>query len=318
MSAPRVLVVGAGSIGSRHARNLIAAGASVSITDPDASRASAVDGAQAQPFDLATIDGYDGIVVASPTSLHRAHLEAALRTGARVMVEKPLGLVDDLDALDELLGRADGRVMVGYNLRLHQPLERVHDALGSGVAGRVLAARLWFGSWLPDWRPHVDHRTTYSAQRALGGGVLLDAIHELDEALWLFGEDLEVRHALVDRVGPLDIDVEDTVKALLVADGTVPVELSLDYLSRRYRRGVEIIGSDATIRFDWATCELTVEDASSRRIEVVDTPVDRSYEREAERFLRFVTDGTAPPVDARGGAASLRLAARIAEVAKWT
>lgn len=317
MSAPRVLVIGAGSIGSRHARNLVAAGASVTVTDPDAERAAAVGGATARPFDLGTIDGFDGIVVASPTSLHRVHLDAALRTGARVLVEKPLCLLDELDSLAELIARAEGRVMVGYNLRLHEPLERVHEALSRGLAGRVVAAHLWFGSWLPDWRPTVDHRTTYSAQRALGGGVLLDAIHELDEALWFFGDDLEVRYAFVDRVGTLDIDVEDTVKALLVADGVVPVEVSLDYLSRRYRRGVEIIGTDATIRYDWATRELTVEGASTRRVDVVDTPVDRSYEREAERFLRFVTDGTAPPVDAAAGATSLRLAARIAEVAKW-
>ena len=317
MSTPRVLVLGAGSIGARHARNLLAAGAHVSVMDPDRARAAAVDGAVPQPFDLATIHGYDGIVVASPTAHHVEHLQAALATDARVMVEKPFARLDDVDRLDELVDAAADRAMVGFNLRLHEPLECVADLLDSGTVGSIVAGRLWFGSWLPDWRPQVDYRETYSARFDLGGGVLLDAIHELDEALWFFGDDLEVHAAFVGRVGPLEIDVEDTVKALLLADGIVPIEISLDYLSRGYRRGVEVIGTEATVRFDWATQELTVERGGDRRVEIVDTPVARSYEREAQRFLRFVVDGTPPPVDAATGAASLRLAQRIAEVAKW-
>lgn len=310
-------MLGAGSIGARHARNLLAVGARVTVMDPDAARAAAVDGATSQPFDLTTIAGYDGIVVASPTAHHVEHLQAALATDARVMVEKPLALLDDAGRLDDLVALAGDRVMVGFNLRLHEPLERLADLLHGGTVGSVVAGRLWFGSWLPDWRPQVDYRETYSARLDLGGGVLLDAIHELDEALWYFGDDLEVHAAFVGRVGPLEIDVEDTVKALLLADGIVPIEISLDYLSRGYRRGVEVIGTDATVRFDWATSELTIERSNDRRVEIVDTPVARSYEREAARFVRFVVDGTPPPVDAVTGAASLRLAVRIAEVAKW-
>jgi predicted dehydrogenase len=316
VSTPRILVIGAGSIGSRHARNLVAAGATVDVMDPATERASAIVGAGARAIDLGSIAGYDGIVIASPTSQHAEQLRATLRTDARVMIEKPFALAgEDLDALVALAG---DRVMVGYNLRLHEPLERVAQLLSSGAIGEVLTGRLWFGSWLPDWRPTVDYRTTYSAQRALGGGVLFDAIHELDEAIWFFGDDLEVHSAFVGRVGPLEIDVEDTVKALLVADGDVPIELSLDYLSRRYRRGVELVGSEATLRYDWSTCTLVRESGDHQDVEVINTPVDHAYVREADRFLQFVNEGTAPPVDAATGAASVRLAARILEVGKWT
>ena len=43
--APRVLVLGAGSIGSRHARNLAASGAAVALADPYTDRARAVESA---------------------------------------------------------------------------------------------------------------------------------------------------------------------------------------------------------------------------------------------------------------------------------
>lgn len=316
MSDLHVLVIGAGSIGSRHARNLVAAGAAVTVMDPDASRAEAIAGVTARRFDLDDIDGFDGIVISSPTTHHADHLRAALATTARVLVEKPFALAsDDLDAL---VAQAQGRTMVGYNLRLHDPLERVAAVLADGTIGQVVSARLWFGSWLPDWRPGSDYRLGYSARRDLGGGVLFDAIHELDEAIWFLGRDLDVHSAHIARVGPLDIDVEDTVRALLLADGTVPVEISLDYLSRSYRRGAELIGTAATVRYDWATRTLTLEGPTFRDSEVVDTPIDVAYEREAARFLAFIAADVAPPVGADEGAASVRLATRIREVAKWT
>jgi predicted dehydrogenase len=316
--APRVLVasvlvLGAGSIGSRHARELHAAGAEVDVADPDRARseaAAAAAGGRSVPFDLDHLDGYDGIVVASPTTFHAQQARAALDAGATVLVEKPL--VDDLDDLDELVTMGKGRLMVGYNLRLHDPVRRLVDMVHEGRAGRVSAVRLWFGSWLPDWRPSVDYRQTYSARADLGGGILSDAIHELDLLVWLLGSGpYDVLGAFVGRVGPLEIDVEDTVKALLRHHSGAVAEVSLDYLSRRYRRGIEVIGDRATVRLDWARAVLEVEDANGVEVHAADEPVADSYARQAERFLAFVAGKADPPVDGETGAASVRLAQSI-------
>lgn len=314
MPQPRVLVLGAGSIGARHARNLCAAGAQVDVADPEPGRSAGIDGTRPVPFDLDRLDGYDGIVVASPTVFHVEQATRALKTGARVLVEKPLGVTSS--EVQGLLSAADKRVMVGYNLRLHEPVERVVAMVHGGRIGAVLAVRLWFGSWLPDWRPGTDYRITYSARSELGGGVLLDAIHELDMLVWLVGDDpLHVVGAVVSRVGPLDIDVEDTVKALLRTDGGIPAEVSLDYLSRRYRRGIEVVGEAATVRLDWARGVVEVEDADGVTSTPADKPVGLSYERQAERFLQFVAGTADPPVDAATGAASVRLAEQIRQAA---
>lgn len=309
MTTPSVLVLGAGSAGTRHARLLAAAGATVTVTDPDDTRAEAT-GLATAPFDLDRLDGFDGIVVASPSSVHLDQAAAALATGAKVLVEKPLA--PSGDGLAALVAAAEDRVMVGYNLRLHEPVERVVELVQAGRAGTVSAVRLWFGSWLPDWRPTVDYRQTYSARADLGGGVLLDAIHELDLLVWLGGAaDFEVVGAVVDRLGPLEIDVEDTVKAVLRSDRGLVAEVSLDYLSRRYRRGMEVIGTDATIRLDWARQVLEIEDGDGVMTEPAEAPVATSYERQARRFLDFVVGTTAPPVDAAQGARSVRLADAI-------
>jgi predicted dehydrogenase len=309
MRDTRVLVIGAGSIGVRHATLLATLGANVWVMDPDFERSTRVPGGKPAAFDLGQLHSYEGVVVASPTVYHSEQVAAALRAGTKVLVEKPAATT--VAELDSLLPDAKGRLMVGYNLRLHEPLERIVALAHRGVAGKIVAVRAWFGSYLPDWRPDVDYRTTYSARSELAGGVLLDAIHELDMLVWLLGREFEVRGAVIDRVGYLDIDVEDTVKALLQHDSGCAVELSLDYLSRRYRRGLEIVGLDATLRLDWARALLEVETAEGTRSEPADVPVSRSYERQAAQFLAWLQGKADPPVDGEESRASVALADAI-------
>lgn len=310
LDQPRVLVLGAGSIGQRHAGNLVRAGADVSIADPDAARAGSVPGATAIPLDLDRLDGFDGIVIASPTSVHHEHLSAALATPARVMVEKPLAT--SVAAVSSLVEVNDNRIMVGYNLRLHAPVEAFLRLVDEGVGGTPLRIALWFGSYLPDWRPDTDYRQSYSARAELGGGVLLDAIHELDLLVRIAGRDLDVLAATLATLGGLEIDVEDYAHAILRDPHSgVIATVELDYLSRSYRRGIEFIGSEATLRLDWSRGELTTETGETRQIESVATSLHLSYEREARVFLDWLAGGPPPPCQGSEGLASVRLADEI-------
>lgn len=308
MTPAHVLVLGAGSIGRRHAANLVAEGAQVAIADPSPAAANAVPEATAVPYDLGRLVGYDGIVVASPTAVHAEQVLAALDVCDHVFVEKPLAA--DLASAERTASAGSGRVMVGFNLRLHEPIVRLRRVVEERV-GRLLALRLWFGSHLPDWRPGTDYRQSYSARAELGGGVLLDAIHELDLACWLTGKELRVVGAVVERLGDLDIDVEDTVKAVLMGAGGPPVEISLDYLSRRYRRGIEVIGAEVTVRLDWAREVLEIEDADGVQAEYMAATVDRSYLLQTRRFLDWITTDRPPPVDAAEALRAQRLAEEI-------
>lgn len=308
----RVLVVGAGSIGTRHVRNLDAAGAAVTVMDPAPGRAEQLGVGTPARFDLETAGDHDAVVLASPTIYHAEQLAAVLPTGARVLVEKPMvTTVEELAVVD---GHED-RVMVGFNLRFHRPIERLRGLVEQGACGSPVGGRFWFGSWLPDWRPGTDYRSSYSARAELGGGVLLDAIHELDLVVWFFGAGLGVAGAIVDRLGPLEVDVEDTVRALLRTSTSVPVEISLDLLSRRYRRGIEIIGTDATLRYDWDRRAIEIDRAGERQCVDAEEPLAETYVRQTRRFLDWIAGEDLPPVDGRVGADSVRLAQAIREAA---
>ena len=93
-------------------------------------------------------------------------------------------------------------------------MRRLRELARAGAIGRVVSARLEFGSWLPDWRPSQDYRDGYAVRRASGGGIVLDAIHELDYARWLVG-DVHSVACFADRLSSLELETEDVAAVLL-------------------------------------------------------------------------------------------------------
>ncbi|HEX5177720.1 MAG TPA: Gfo/Idh/MocA family oxidoreductase [Gemmatimonadaceae bacterium] len=109
MSAPRIGVVGAGSLGYHHVRllrelpNVDFAG----FYDIDATRVAAVQaelGATAAPSLAALLDRVDAVTVVVPTPAHHAVAKQALARGVHVLIEKPIATT--LDEADDLLATA--------------------------------------------------------------------------------------------------------------------------------------------------------------------------------------------------------------------
>ena len=133
----------------------------VTSTDPDDASGRAPPRPNGTvPFDLDHLDGYDGIVVASPTRLPpRAGPWPPWPPAPPSWWRSPWPSAPT--ASTPWWPAAGARLMVGYNLRLHRPVEELVDLVAGRVRiGAAVAARLWFGSWLPDWRPGVDYRTS--------------------------------------------------------------------------------------------------------------------------------------------------------------
>ncbi len=311
-----VLVIGAGSIGARHARNLRAAGAAVAVTDPDAGRAGrvAADGGAADTC-RSTLDRARRLRRRrrrQPDGAPRRHRPAAaLAAGARVLVEKPLA-VSTTCGLDRR--SPTDRVMVGYNLRLHEPVAAARRPRARGRAGRCRRVRVWFGSWLPDWRPDVDYRTTYSAQadarrrrparrhpRARPARVAASAT--ATSTSWARSWPASARSRSTSRT--------PCTRLLRHRDGVV-AEVSLDYLSRRVpprhrgrrrrRRRCASTGRARSSRSRRRTASRRGRQASRR---------SRRTSARPSASSRSSRDGTPPPVDGAAGGASLRLAEQI-------
>lgn len=285
----KALVLGCGSIGSRHARNLVALGLDVAVADVDPAAAATLAAAAgatrvtrdaAPPFDL--------VVVATPTAGHVDDLAWALRRGADVFVEKPLAAsLEGVATARALAGEHPDRVvMVGCNLRFSEGFAAL--SANMHAVGRPVALLVDYGWWLPAWRPAVDYRASYSARRELGGGIVLDAIHEIDYTLEIAGPAAEVRGACISS-GILDLDVEDVADITVRHAGGVYSHIHLDYLRRRYSRSCTVIGSAAQVTWDVprAVVELVTEaGAPPQTLAVaVDTDPNAQYVAELRHLL---------------------------------
>jgi predicted dehydrogenase len=315
----RFVILGAGSIGQRHLRNVLALGHDVvAVHDPhpdaleQASRlarsACRLTRDEAQALDTDA----EAVLVCSPTASHVAQARTALARGRHVFIEKPLASsLDGTDALVREAAAARRIVLVGCNLRFLPSLALVKRLLDDGRIGRPLSARAHCGYYLPYWRPHTDYRHGYGARQTTGGGIILDSIHEFDYLAWLMGPPREV-FCYAGRVSSLEIDTEDTADVLLkFAYGTV-ANIHLDYLQRTYRRSCDLIGEDGVISWDYIAQSVSLYGKDDRRLEVfqesINTERNQMFVDELRHFVRSIEGAETPALDAEGGRAVLAVA----------
>lgn len=239
----KILIIGCGSIGERHARNSKQYG-DTAVVDENISLARDC----AQKLDVRFMNNLEaglawkpqGVIVATPTHTHIGVARQAIEAGADVLIEKPLS--HTVTGLDDFLQRAaslNRRVFVVCNMRFHPAVKTLHQNLQR--IGRPLFARAHVGNYLPNMRPNADYRKLYCANRNQGGGVLLDAIHEIDYLMWFFGP-VEKTTCAGAKLSDLEIDVEDYACICLRHAGNTISEIQMDYLRPYKRRGCEIVG----------------------------------------------------------------------------
>lgn len=252
----RGLVVGGGSIGKRHLRNLKLLGIDcLGLVEPDAERQSAaVSESTVRSFvDLDTGLNWhpDFVVVATPTHLHAQQTLSIVERGLAVFVEKPLS--HTAAHLQEISGEVERKgliSLVGCNMRFHPGPAQVKQLIDEEKIGRILFARIHTGSYLPDWRPGTDYRANYAARVESGGGCILDCIHEIDLARWYLGEVQSV-FCWAGHLSSIEIETEDV--AILVCGHTSGAmsETHLDYVQQTYERGCQIVGELGSIFWDF-------------------------------------------------------------------
>lgn len=328
----KVLVVGLGSIGQRHVRNLRRLlGEQVEILACRTQRHSHVltdqltiePGANLERFydiqvfaDLheALAQEPEAVFITNPSSLHVPVALAAAEAECNLFIEKPLShSLDGLDRLLELIEEHELVTVVGYQLRFHPCLRLVKDLLEQKVIGSLLAARLECGEFLPAYHTYEDYRQTYAARRDLGGGVILTQIHELDVVCWLFGMPRRL-YALGGHWSSLEIDVEDTASLLLecrYAGRPLPVHIQQDYVQRPPNRTYEILGTRGKITVDLCAPTVRVVHSGTDQEDVhafADFQRNQLFLDEISHFLACLAGKETPMVSVHDGLQSLRIA----------
>lgn len=253
----KAVVVGLGSIGRRHIKNLKTIDPSIHVavlrrlsTGKDLGDVEGlVDEVFFDPAH-ALRWGTDVVFITNPAPFHMETALSFAKNGVHLFVEKPLSVcVENIDPVLRECGRKDLVLMVGYVLRFLEPFQCMRKVIAEGKIGRILSVHASVGRYLPDWRPGSDYRNNVSARRELGGGAVFELSHEIDYLRWMVGEVKEVS-AFIAKVSDFDMDVEDIAEINLCFDNKAMGHIHLDMVDRAMNRSCRIVGTQGTLTWD--------------------------------------------------------------------
>jgi len=333
MERLRVLVVGCGSIGKRHAR-LLAERPDVELfvcdALPENLQAAAREAPGAQPaadYGQALETGMQAVFVCTPNHLHRPMCEQALAAGCHVFCEKPLA--DTLTNAEAIAEAVSSRSVtaptapffaVGYSLRSHGGLRRVLEIARSGALGTLVGGRAMVGTYFTLMCATTPYRMTEK------NALIVDYTHLLDYMRLFLGEAERVS-AESATLGDLPMRPQPNLFSLLVryCSGAVG-QIHMDYIQHPQRSQVELCGDRGTVMYDFQTGQLQLFDRERDGYHVEHVLVGRDdiYRVQIETVLRACARGDTrahageptPLATAEDGVAALRLAEAAVKAAE--
>jgi predicted dehydrogenase len=242
------LVIGYGSIGQRHVKNLLKIPKMQIIictkkTDIKFKKRcifinSLKKSIQEKP---------DFALICNNTSEHVKTATILAHAGIDLFIEKPLSnSLNGISLLEKISKNKKLVTMIGCNLRFNSSLLMVKKLLDEQVIGKIYSVHAESGSFFPEWHPYEDYKQSYVSQKKLGGGVILTSIHDIDYLFWFFGKVKEIS-SFSEKVSNLDINTEDLSSSLLKFQNKILGELHMNIIQKNPSRTCTIIGEKGTI-----------------------------------------------------------------------
>ncbi len=287
----KIAFCGLGSIGSRHLRNiqqvLDERGDSYTVdwinsgTKPLPQEFEAViRGSFA--YDAQLDDDYDIIFVTNPTYRHLETIEKLQWHAKSLFIEKPLYDRDDCQ-IEKV--NQNCVYYIACPVRYKKVIQYLKEQL---IPDDVLSAIAICSSYLPEWRKGTDYRKGYSAIKAMGGGVSLDLIHEIDYLEYLFGAAKEI-YNIRAQVSPLELDSDDVSVYIAKLDKAV-VQVYLDYFGRKDIRTLTLFCKEDTIKIDLLANTIDCL-RSGKHLEFTETRDD--FQKSELRYFLDIIEGRA-------------------------
>ncbi len=287
----RILLVGCGSIGKRHAECLNRIGVkNVLFFDPDEKQSKSL----AELYDGEAVATYEEglekaevVYVLSPTKLHIEQAMAAVKNKKHVFLEKPLST--SLDGVDELEAEAKKNgVVVGnaFCFRFHEGVARLKKLVDSGKIGKTVSIRAMMGEHFPTVRP--DYMSTYYVKYSGA----FELVHDLDLAIYFANGEIKEFYGVYGAYADMGFSSPDTVEMVLRFDNCL-ASVHLDFFQKPRTRTFSVIGTEgqATLSFaDWNEYTVEVYDAKTNETVKQAYKSERNdmFVAESQNFLNAV------------------------------
>ncbi len=265
----KIGILGLGSIGIRHAKNLIAMGHEVSGYDPNELSMTSIRAIRGMNVSRDEIWDQKAVIIASPSSQHLTDLSDAAVENVHCFVEKPIATENPQDVLGRIMNFEDQNkiLMVGFNLRLHSCVKKAKEWLDAGRIGTPLWANFTLGQY-SEKKPY------------LRDGVILNWSHELDLALYLLGPAICTASSTRLTDGK-----DDMTDILLTHESGCRSSVHLDYLTKPEIREFTITGDKGFIQAYLVTRRAYLTDQSQDWSFRGDDTWNDNYIEEMQAFL---------------------------------
>jgi predicted dehydrogenase len=296
----RILVCGYGSIGKRHASNLLEMGLKVLVWRSRLDLREEINnhsGLEVVKNLSHAISIVDGVVIATATDKHMEIAIEVLKHQKPLFLEKPIS--HNIDYVDDLRTSSKGQIVeVGCQLRAHPNLIDLKNHLDYCSDLFALTYRLAMGYRLDAWRPNVDYHQSYSAFTERGGGALFDLIHQIDISIWFFGPISEIKCIQSNR-SVLNIAGDEISNVLVTHVSGISGQIQLDMVSPVHRCEVEIMTNKGILT--WKNDDQGVQCISESGASLL-YPKPISLERNdlftihMKHWVSRISDNTIPPL----------------------
>lgn len=295
--AVRIALVGCGTWGRLIGRDLLSLSVDLTVVDPSPDAAAwAQSNGSTRSSSVAELAAheFDGVVVATPASVHASTLAEVAELGVPVFCEKPL--TDDERTAEAIVERLGDRLHVMHVWRYHPGIELLGELVRSGELGTVLGVRTTRANWTS---PRTDVDSTWTL-----------VPHDLTIGIEVLGLLPTPRAAMAEVIDGRAVSLWAHLGG--ADEPWLVVEASNRFADRRREVRVHGTFATATLAGDDAT-EVVVSEGTDAEPHTRTVPFRPSpaLRRELQAWLDFVGGGSPPKSTGEEGLAVVRAITRL-------
>lgn len=268
----KILIVGLGSIGQRHLRNIIKIDKHIEIfayrrllkTPALSNQNKVLKKSIKDKYKIKYIDSLNNIkklninaaIICSPSSFHIKEAILLARQNINLFIEKPLSSnLIGINTFKSILNKNKNiTAMVGFQLKFCPIINKLKKIIVSEKYGKPKYISIHHGEHIKNFHKYENYSDLYAAKKKLGGGVALTQIHEIDYLLYILQNySLKKISSLSGKISKLNIDVEDTVSSNFLfknKNESVLCNLHLNYYETHRKREINILFENFKIHAD--------------------------------------------------------------------
>lgn len=332
-----ILILGLGSIGQRHLRNLRKIDKKINFyavrkkfyTPLLDNKNKVIKGDVKKKYNIKYYESLsklkklkvkiDAAFICTPSKFHLYEAIWLAKNNISMFVEKPLG--DSLKNLNKLIklikNKKNYQHMMGYQHKFNPIILKLKSLLSKEVIGEPYFVNIHHGEHIKDFHLYEDYKNSYAARKSLGGGVVLSQIHEIDYMIFLF-DDYKIKflNSIVSKVSDLDIDVEDTCAAqfLLSRKNKKAIcQIHTNFYEKPKKREINIIGKKGKIFCDLNSGKIILFKNNKKKNYFFKIERNNIFINEVKYFLEHVKKNKKidKKLDVINGSKSLKLAIEL-------